>query len=46
MTATARMVSNPNQSGAEEVLRRYDLDANLIANKMMMYNAAMEPCDE
>ncbi len=40
------MVSNPNQTGAEEVLRSYDLDANLIANKMMMYNAAMEQCDE
>lgn len=40
------MVSNPNQAGAEEVLRSYELDANLIANKMMMYNAAMEQNDE
>lgn len=40
------LVSNPNRAGAEEVLRRYDLDAALIANKMRMYNAAMESCDE
>ncbi len=40
------MVSNPNKAGAEEVLRSYQLDANLIANKMLMYNAAMEPSDE
>ncbi len=40
------LVSNPNRSGAEEVLRSYGLDANLIANKMMMYNAAMEQDDE
>jgi len=40
------MVSNPNLAGAEAVLRSYQLDARLIANKMMMYNAAMEPNDE
>lgn len=40
------MVSNPNRAGAEEVLRSYDLDADLIANKMLMYNAAMENIDE
>jgi len=40
------LVSNPNLAGAEEVLNSYDLDANLIANKMMMYNAAMESCNE
>ena len=40
------MVSNPNQAGAEDVLRSYELDANQIANKMMMYNAAMENNDE
>lgn len=34
------LVSNPNQAGAEEVLRRYRLDADLIANKMTMYNTA------
>lgn len=36
------LVSNPNRSGAEEVLSTYGLDANAIANKMMLYNAAME----
>lgn len=40
------LVSNPNLAGAEAVLRRYQLDARLIANKMLMYNAAMEPGDE
>ena len=40
------LVSNPNRAGAEEVLSSYRLDANLIANKMLMYNAAMEPGDE
>ncbi len=40
------MVSNPNQAGAEAVLRSYKLDAKLIDNKMMMYNAAMEQNDE
>ncbi len=40
------LVSNPNMAGAEEVLRNHQLDANLIVNKMMMYNAAMEQCDE
>ncbi len=39
------MVSNPNRAGAEEVLRRYDLRADLIANKMSMYYAAMEGDD-
>ncbi len=36
------LVSNPNLAGAEAVLRDYNLDANLIANKMLMYNAALE----
>lgn len=36
------LVSNPNNAGAEEVLRRYDLNAGLIANKMSMYNAETE----
>lgn len=36
------LVSNPNHAGAEEVLRRYDLNAELIANKMTMYNAEAE----
>lgn len=40
------LVSNPNRAGAEEVLKSYNLDANLIANKMLMYNAAMELSDE
>ncbi len=40
------MVSNPNKSGAEDVLRRYELNPQLIANKMMMYNAAKEGGDE
>lgn len=40
------MVSNPNKSGAEDVLRRYDLKPELITNKMMMYNAAKEGGDE
>jgi len=40
------LVSNPNQAGAEEVLSLYDLDAKLIANKMLMYNAALELSDE
>ena len=40
------MVSNPNKSGAQEVLERYDLKPELIANKMMMYNAAGEGRDE
>lgn len=39
------LVSNPNRSGAEEVLREYGLDAKLIANKMLMYNAALEQQD-
>lgn len=39
------LVSNPNKAGAEEVLRSYALDARLIANKMLMYNAALEPDD-
>jgi sulfhydrogenase subunit delta len=33
------LVSNPNSCGAEEVLRRYDLDARQIVDKMTMYNA-------
>jgi coenzyme F420-reducing hydrogenase gamma subunit len=39
------LVSNPNRAGAEAVLSRYNLDSNLIANKMTMYNAALEPTD-
>lgn len=38
-------VSNPNRTGAEEVLRRHGLDARLIANKMTMYSAALEADD-
>ena len=40
------LVSNPNRSGAEEVLSRYGLDGAAIANKMLMYNAAMEEGDD
>jgi coenzyme F420-reducing hydrogenase gamma subunit len=40
------LVSNPNRAGAEEVLKSYNLDAQLIVNKMLMYNAAMEPSNE
>lgn len=40
------LVSNPNRAGAEEVLRAHRLDADLIANKMLMYNAALELNDE
>jgi coenzyme F420-reducing hydrogenase gamma subunit len=40
------LVSNPNRAGAELVLSRFHLDSRLIANKMLMYNAAMEPTDE
>jgi coenzyme F420-reducing hydrogenase gamma subunit len=39
------LVSNPNSAGAEAVLSRYNLDSNLIANKMLMYSAALEPSD-
>ena len=40
------LVSNPNLAGVEEVLKNHQLDANQIANKMLMYNAALEKCDE
>ena len=40
------LVSNPNSSGAEEVLRRYNLDAQQIADKMWMYNAVQGVKDE
>lgn len=40
------LVSNPNRAGAEEVLLTYGLDGSLIANKMMMYNAALEQDNE
>ncbi len=40
------LVSNPNRAGAEEVLSTYGLSGELIANKMMMYNAALETDDE
>lgn len=36
------LVSNPNQAGAEDVLRRYNLNAELIANRMTLYNAEAE----
>ncbi len=36
------LVSNPNHAGAEEVLSRHNLNAELIADKMTMYNAAGE----
>jgi len=38
-------VSNPNLSGAEEVLRRHSLTADLITGKMLMYNAVREGKD-
>lgn len=40
------LVSNPNRSGAEEVLRRYQLDAQKIAAKMLMYNGVAGWSDE
>ncbi len=40
------LVSNPNLAGAAEVLRRYNLDANMIAKRMQMYNAALGTCDD
>jgi coenzyme F420-reducing hydrogenase gamma subunit len=40
------LVSNPNRAGTDDLLRRYNLDVQQIANKMMMYNAALEPFDE
>lgn len=39
------LVSNPNRAGADAVLSRHHLDANMIRNKMLMYNAAMELSD-
>ncbi len=36
------LVSNPNIKGVEDVLQRYGLKPELIANKIMMYNAAKE----
>ena len=42
----AQKLSNLNQSGAEEVLRRYQLDAQQIADKMWMYNAVRGAGDE
>ncbi len=39
------LVSNPNRSGAEEVLKTYGLDTQAIVNKMLMYNMAMEDSD-
>ncbi len=40
------MLSNPNIQGTEEILKTYNIDPELIANKLMMYNAAMESNDE
>jgi len=36
------MVTNPNQSGAEDVIKRYNIDLKLIQNKINMYNKCRE----
>jgi coenzyme F420-reducing hydrogenase gamma subunit len=36
------MVSNPNKSGAEAVVERYQVPMDLIINKMQMYNTCRE----
>lgn len=36
------MVSNPNKNGAMDVLKKYDIDIELIKNKMNMYNKCRE----
>lgn len=40
------MVSNPNLQGATEVLQRYGLKTDQLANKMTMYTQALEAEDE
>jgi coenzyme F420-reducing hydrogenase gamma subunit len=37
------LVSNPNESGAADVLARYHLTAGQIANRMGMYNRCRQP---
>ncbi len=36
------MVTNPNLSGAEDVIKRYNIDLKLIQNKINMYNKCRE----
>ena len=36
------MVSNPNEKGAVDVLKRYEIPVELITNKMFMYNKCRE----
>ena len=36
------MVTNPNENGAIDVIKRYNIDINLITNKMYMYNKCRE----
>jgi coenzyme F420-reducing hydrogenase gamma subunit len=36
------MVTNPNEKGATEVIKQYDIDLELIVNKMKMYNTCRE----
>lgn len=40
------MVSNPNQAGAEEVLKRHGLQSDQIVNRMRMYSTALEDGNE
>ena len=36
------MVSNPNENGAIDVMKQYDINMDLIMNKMNMYNKCRE----
>jgi hypothetical protein len=36
------MISNPNERGAQDVLRKYAVPAELIVHKMDMYNNCRE----
>jgi sulfhydrogenase subunit delta len=36
------MMSNPNEQGAQDVIKRYDLSLEMIMNKMNMYNTCRE----
>ena len=36
------MISNPNEKGAKEVLKKFKIPMDLILNKMNMYNKCME----
>ncbi|OHD57607.1 MAG: cytochrome B [Spirochaetes bacterium GWF1_51_8] len=36
------MMSNPNETGFQEVLKKYDITVDLIMNKMNMYNKCRE----